>query len=88
MQWRRIRTVSDSEEYQLIRAPFANERWYDWFLELFRKPRAEKLAYREYEESRRSLLQCQRMRDYYENMCRFETQRIKRLRKMLNLESE
>ncbi len=55
---------------------------------MFRKPDAEKLAYREYEEARRSLLQCQRMRDYYDNMVRFETQRIKRLRDMLNAHAE
>lgn len=88
MQWRRVRTVSDAEGYQLIRAPFTIENWYDWIVEMFRKPNAEKLAYREYEEARRSLLQCQRMRDYYDNMCRFETQRIRRLRKMLELDVE
>jgi hypothetical protein len=88
VQWRRVRTVSDSEEYQLISAPFTRENWYDWIVELFRKPQAEKLAYREYEEARRSLLQCQRMRDYYDNMVRFETQRIKRLRDMLNAHAE
>lgn len=88
VQWRRVRTVSDAEEYQLIRAPFANENWYDWIIELFRKPQAEKLAYREYEEARRNLLQCQRMRDYYDNMVRFETQRIKRLREMLEVHAE
>ena len=88
VHWRRVRTVSDAEEYQLVRAPFATEHWYDWLIEMFRKPDAEKLAYREYEEARRSLLQCQRMRDYYDNMCRFETQRIKRLREMLDLHVE
>jgi len=88
VQWRRVRTLSDSEEYQLIRAPFTNLNWYDWIVELFSKPSAEKLAYREYEEARRSLLQSQRMRDYYDNMCRFETQRIKRLREMLELHVE
>ena len=88
MQWRRVRTVSDSEEYQLIRAPFTEERWFDWIKELFTKPPAEKLAYREYEEARRSLLQCQRMRDYYDNMCRFETKRIVRLREMLQTNGE
>lgn len=81
MQWRRIRTVSDVEEHQLI-------RWFDWLKEFFRKPAAEKLAYREFEEARRSLLQCQRMRDYYDNMCRFETKRIVRLREMLQINEE
>ena len=88
VQWRRVRTVSDAEEYQLIQAPFTAAHWYDWLVEMFRKPDAEKLAYREYEEARRSLLQCQRMRDYYDNMVRFETQRIKRLRDMLNAHAE
>jgi hypothetical protein len=88
VQWRRVRTVSDSEEYQLTSAPFTRENWYDWLVELFRKPQAEKLAYREYEEARRSLLQCQRMRDYYDNMCRFETKRIVRLREMLQINEE
>lgn len=88
VQWRRVRTVSDSEEYQLIRAPFTTENWYDWLVEMFRKPNAETLAYREYEEARRNLLQCQRMRDYYDNMVRFETQRIKRLREMLEVHVE
>lgn len=88
MQWRRVRTVSDAEEYQLTRAPFTNENWYDWIVELFRKPQAERLAYREYEESRRSLLHCERMRDYYDNMCRFEAKRIVRLRKMLQINGE
>lgn len=85
MQWRRIRTVSDSEEYQLIRAPFAQGNWYDIFVEVFRKPSAEQLAYREYEDARRSLLECQRLREYYDNMVRFETQRIRRLREMLEI---
>lgn len=88
MQWRRIRTVSDVEEHQLIRAPFTEEGWFDWLKEFFRKPAAEKLAYREFEEARRSLLQCQRMRDYYDNMCRFETKRIVRLREMLQINEE
>ena len=85
MQWRRVRSYNDSEEYQLIQPPFAAQPWYGWFVEMFRKPSAETLAWREYEESRRTLLQCQRLRDYYENMCRFETQRIKRLREMLGI---
>ncbi len=88
MQWRRVRTISDAEEYQLTRAPFADEGWLDWMKELFRKPPAEKLACRELEEARRSLLQCQRMRDYYDNMCRFETKRIVRLREMLQIDEE
>ena len=88
VQWRRVRTVSDSEEYHLVQSPFVADRWYDWLLEMFKKPNAETLAYREYEEARRSLLQCQRMRDYYDNMCRFETQRIKRLREILETHVE
>ena len=88
VQWRRVRTVSDSEEYQLIPVPFARQNWYDWIVELFKQPDAEKLAYREYEEARRSLLQCQRMRDYYDNMVKFESQRIRRLRKMLHIDGE
>ncbi len=60
----------------------------DWVKEMFRKPPAEKLACRELEEARRSLLQCQRMRDYYDNMCRFETKRIVRLREMLQIDEE
>ena len=55
---------------------------------MFRKPSAETLAWREYEESRRTLLQCQRLRDYYENMCRFETKRIVRLREILQINEE
>jgi hypothetical protein len=88
VQWRRVRTVSDSEEYQLIPAPFVKQNWYDWIVELFKQPDADKLAYREYEEARRSLLQCQKMRDYYDNMVKFESQRIRRLRKMLHTDGE
>lgn len=86
VQWRRVRTVSDSEEYQFLHVPPIQERWYDWIVEIFKKPDAEKLAYREYEEARRTLLQCQRMRDYYENMVKFESQRIRRLRKILQID--
>jgi len=86
VQWRRIRTVSDSEEYQLITKPEIEEHWYDWIVELFKRPTPEKLGHRELEDARRNLLECQRLREYYENMCRFETQRIKRLRKMLDIE--
>ncbi len=88
VQWKRTRTISATEQYEMVPAPFAEEHWYDWIVEIFRKPSAEKLAYREYEESRRNLLQCQRMRDYYENMVKFEAQRIKRLRKVLEIDEE
>lgn len=88
VQWRRVRTVSATEEYQLTKAPFTEEKWYDWIVELFKRPSAEKLAYREYEEARRTVLQCQRMRDYYDNMVKFESQRIRRLRKMLQIDEE
>ena len=72
----------------MIPAPFVRQNWYDWIVEFFKQPDAEKLAYREYEEARRSLLQCQRMRDYYDNMVKFESQRIRRLRKMLHIDGE
>ena len=88
MQWRRIRTVSDAEECQLIRAPFDANSWFSWVADIFRKPSAEKLAYREYEEARRSLLQHQTAREYHDNMCRFETKRIVRLREMLQINEE
>lgn len=88
MQWRRVRTINATEEYQLAAAAFAEEKWYDWIVEIFKRPSPEKLAFREYEEARRSLLQCQRMRDYYHNMVKFETQRIKRLRELLDVEKE
>lgn len=60
---------------------------FDWIFDMFRKPTAEALAVREYEESRRNLLQCERMRDYYDNMVRFESQRVKRLRELLQLDA-
>lgn len=50
---------------------------------LFRKPSAEMLAQQEYEDARRSLLQCQRMRDYYDNMTNFHTTRINRVKALL-----
>lgn len=86
VQWRRVRTVSDSEEYQVISRPEVEEHWYDWIVELFKKPSPEKLCHRELEDARRNLLECQRLREYYENMVRFETKRIRRLRKMLDVE--
>lgn len=55
----------------------------NWLVELFRKPSAEVLAQREYEDAQRSLLECQRMRDYYDNMVNFQQTRITALRKML-----
>jgi hypothetical protein len=60
----------------------------DWFISRFKAMSVEDIARREYENARRSLLQCQSMQEYYENMVRFETQRIERLSKMLNLDRE
>lgn len=37
---------------------------------------AEDLADKEFEESQRSLIECERMRDYYENMVTFHRARI------------
>lgn len=54
-----------------------------WLRDMFRKPSAEVLAQREYEDARRSLLECQRMRDYYENMANFQSVRISRLRNLI-----
>jgi len=54
-----------------------------WVVELFRKPSAEVLAQREYEDAQRSLLECQRMRDYYDNMVNFQKTRLASLQKML-----
>ncbi len=88
MQWRRVRIVSDSEEYKVIHTPEIKDRWFDWIVEIFQKPSAEKLAFREYEEARRNLLEYQRMRDYYENMCRYQTKRIVRLQETLKLDSD
>jgi hypothetical protein len=48
-----------------------------------RKPSAEMLAQQEYENARRSLLECQRMRDYYDNMTNFHTTRINRVKALL-----
>lgn len=64
------------------------EQLMQWFLSLFSKLSVEDMARREYENARRSLLQCQSMREYYENMVRFENQRIERLSKMLQLDRE
>ena len=50
---------------------------------LFRKPSAEALAQREYEDARRHLLECQRMHDYYEHMAAFQKVRINRLREII-----
>lgn len=63
-------------------------QFFDWFIALFKVVPVEEVARREYENARRSLLQCQSMQEYYENMVRFETQRIERLSKMLNLDRE
>lgn len=46
---------------------------------LFRKPCAEELAQRELDESRRSLLEAERYRDYYGKMCEFHQSRIRSL---------
>ena len=66
----------------------AMRQFFDWFIALFKVVPVEEVARREYENARRSLLQCQSMQEYYENMVRFETQRIERLSKMLNLDRE
>lgn len=58
----------------------------NWFVSLFKVLPVEEVARREYENARRNLLQCQSMQEYYENMVRFETQRIERLRAMLHKE--
>lgn len=57
-----------------------------WLIELFRKPSAEVLAQREYEDAQRSLLECQRMRDYYDSMVAFQITRSKSLSKQLRLD--
>lgn len=59
-----------------------------WFINLFKVLPVEEVARREYENSRRNLLQCQSMQEYYENMVRFENQRIERLSKMLQPDQE
>lgn len=87
MQWRRVRAVGDAQDHRLIQSAETPSRWSDWFVELWRKPSADKLARREYEDARRNLLEFQRMREYYENMVKFETQRIRRLKDMLNIHS-
>ncbi len=53
---------------------------------LFRKPSAEVLAQQELEDARRELLQCQRMRDYYDSMTNFNNTRINRVQQMLSKE--
>lgn len=63
-------------------------RLLNWVVALFKVLPVEKVARREYENARRSLLQCQSMQEYYENMVRFENQRIERLSKMLRLDRE
>lgn len=57
-------------------------------IELFRKPSAESLAQREYEDARRNLLECQRLRDYYENMVNYNNQRLARLRTIVKSEPQ
>lgn len=60
----------------------------NWIVELFRKPSAQVLAQREYEEAQRSLLECQRMQDYYDNMVKFNSTRIAKLRTTLRSAAE
>lgn len=67
---------------------FRDEGALGWIVSLFKQPPAEKLALREYEEARRSLLQHQTAREYHDNMVKFETKRIARLRKMLQFDEE
>ena len=50
-------------------------------VQVFKRPDADELAQQELEESRRSLLECQRMKDYYDNMVKFHTARIAALKK-------
>jgi hypothetical protein len=64
------------------------EALFGWMIELFRKPPAQQLARRELAESRRNLLQAQRMRDYYAAMCTFETKRIASLSDALQKDEE
>ena len=45
-------------------------------MDLFCKQSAESAAKREYEDARRSLLECQRLRDYYSSMAEFYVKRI------------
>lgn len=66
----------------------AMTRLLTWFINLFKVLPVEEVARREYENSRRNLLQCQSMQEYYENMVRFENQRIERLSKMLQPDQE
>jgi hypothetical protein len=56
----------------------------DWIGGPFRKQSVELLAQKEYEDARRHLLECQRMRDYYEQMSAFYSTRISKLRDLLN----
>lgn len=82
-RWKRVRTVSDSEEYCVVQKSKNPEHWYDWVVDVFKKPDAGTLAAREYEEARRSLLQHQTALEYHTNMVKFELQRIKRLHDIL-----
>ena len=43
---------------------------------LFGAKTAEDVASAEFEEARRNLIECERMRDYYENMVNFHRTRI------------
>jgi hypothetical protein len=54
---------------------------FDSVFKFFRKPTADEMAQNELEDSRRSLLECQRMKDYYDNMVNFHAKRISALNK-------
>jgi hypothetical protein len=60
----------------------------NFMLSLVCKPTAEELAQREHEESRRHLLEAQRMRDYYEKMVEFHTTRVSRTRSVIRSGAE
>ena len=52
-------------------------------IETFRKPSAEVLAQREYEDARRQLLEEQTMVEHYASRVQFQRARIVRLKNML-----
>lgn len=57
-------------------------RMFEWITEQFRKPSAQVLAQREYEDAQRGLLEAQRSRDYYDSVVGFHSTRLSRLRAM------
>ena len=57
-----------------------------WFRSCFSKPTASEMAQAELEDSYRSLLECQRMKDYYDNMVTFHTKRITSLSKTVKVQ--